>query len=263
MTGAIAAIFAHPDDEVFSIGGTIARYSASGVRCDLYCATDGDAGRSSGVAVRSREELAARRRAELNECARMLGFSSVRFGGHPDGALASVDQDAIIGEIVGVIRSLRPAVVITFGPEGAPNSHRDHRAISRAATAAFFAARIATLYPEQLRDGGLDTHAPDRLFYTAWPDPPAGAELTARSLPITASVDVRAQLALKRESFLVHETQREHLHRFESLAMTDRESFHLAAGHPQPAPMIDDLFAGLRLSPDPQPGSRRLPDREG
>jgi len=229
VTGGIAAVFAHPDDEVFSVGGTIARYSAAGVPCHLYCATDGDAGRASGVVVASRGDLGQRRRAELRKGAEILGFEAVWFGGLPDGALAGADQDALIGEIVRALRSWRPSVVLTFGPEGAPNAHRDHRAISRAATAAFFAARIATMYPDQLT-AGLAPHAADRLLYVAWPDPPADAELPSRSLPIDVTIDIRAFAATKRRSFMAHETQLDHLGRFERLGMTDEERFHLAAG---------------------------------
>ena len=248
MSRALAAIFAHPDDEVFSIGGTLARYAREGVRCDLYCATDGDAGRASGVAVRSRDELARRRRAELEEGGRMLGISDIRFGGHPDGALATVDADALIGEIVEHLRRWRPQVVITFGPEGAPNAHRDHRAISRAATAAFFAARVPTLYPEQI-GAGLQPHAASRLFYVAWPAPHAGAALPAQSLPVTATVDIREFHEIKRASFLAHATQLDHLARFEELGLTVTEDYHLAAGTPQRAPVIDDLFEGLPTAP--------------
>jgi LmbE family N-acetylglucosaminyl deacetylase len=229
VSGGIAAILAHPDDEAFAVGGTIARHSAAGVPCHLYCATDGDAGRASGVAVGSRGELGRRRRAELRKAAEILGFEAVWFGAHPDGALAGVDQDGLIGEIVRVLRSWRPSVVLTFGPEGAPNAHRDHRAISRAATAAFFAARIATMYPDQIA-AGLDPHAPDRLYYVAWPDPPPDAELPSRSLPIDIRVDIRAFATTKRRSFMAHETQLDHRARFERLGMTAEEGFHLAAG---------------------------------
>ena len=55
----LTAVFAHPDDETFAIGGSLARYSGDGVRCSLYCATDGDAGRSSGVPVCRTIERAA------------------------------------------------------------------------------------------------------------------------------------------------------------------------------------------------------------
>jgi LmbE family N-acetylglucosaminyl deacetylase len=174
----------------------------------------------------------------------MLGFEPPVYGGFPDGGLAAVDPDLLIGTIVEQLRRWRPSIVITFGPEGAPNAHRDHRAISRAATAAFFAARIATLFPDQI-GRGLDPHAPSRLFYVAWPDPPADAELPARSLPVTASIDIAAFRETKRRSFFEHVTQRDHLQRFETLGLTSHEGFHLAAGAPQPRPLIDDLFEGL------------------
>ena len=260
MTGSIAAIFAHPDDEVFSIGGAIARHAAAGVRCTLFCATDGDAGRASGIAVQSRAELASLRRSELDRGAAILGFDPPTYGGFPDGALAGVDPDVLIGMIVEHLRRARPSIVITFGPEGAPNTHRDHRAISRAATAAFFAARIPTLFADQIEQG-LAPHAPARLFYVAWPDPPANAELPARSLPVTAWLDVAPFRETKRRSFLEHATQRDHLHRFEALGLTTHEGFHLAAGVAQPRPVIDDLFAGLRSAPIERAASARAPGR--
>jgi LmbE family N-acetylglucosaminyl deacetylase len=244
VTRAITAIFAHPDDEVFTVGGTIARYAGRGVRCSLYCATDGDAGRSSGLEMSSRGALGATRREELRRGAAILGFETIHFAGLPDGALGAGDQDALVEDIVRRLRTWRPEVVVTFGPEGAPNVHRDHRAISRAATSAFFVAGIPTVHADQIAEG-LAPHAARRLFYVAWPDPPADAELPARSLPITAAVDTTPYLDTKRRSFLEHATQRDHLGRFERLALTGAEHFHLAAGTPQPSAMIGDLFEGL------------------
>ena len=65
-------------------------------------------------------------------------------------ACTTPDPDIVIGEIVALLRRERPDVVITFGPEGAPTQHRDHRAISRLATAAFLLAGTASAFPEQL-----------------------------------------------------------------------------------------------------------------
>ena len=62
--------------------------------------------------------------------------------GHPDKGLSAMDADVLIGDIVRFLRRVQPDVVITFGPEGAPTGHADHRAISRAATAAFFLAAL-------------------------------------------------------------------------------------------------------------------------
>ena len=134
----LTGVYAHPDDETFSGGGTYAKYAASGVRCTIFCATDGDAGKTSGLNVGSRQELGALRRQELEAAARILGIACVESAGHPDGGLPAINQDDLIGEIVEHLRRERAQVVITFGPEGAPNTHPDHKVISRASTAACF-----------------------------------------------------------------------------------------------------------------------------
>src|SRR4051812_1061241 len=109
---ALTAIYAHPDDETFSAGGTLAKYAAAGVRCTLLVATDGDAGKTSGLTVNSKAELGILRRAELNAAARVLGVAKVECLGYPDGALAQVDQDDLIGHIVAHLRIERPDIVI-------------------------------------------------------------------------------------------------------------------------------------------------------
>lgn len=238
----LCAIFAHPDDETFVVGGLVARLAAQGGRAHLYCATDGDAGRASGVPVSSRQELAALRRAELRSAARILGFGDVRAPGHADGALGVVDPDVLTGEIVRFLREHRPQVVVTFGPEGGRNAHRDHRAISRAATAAYHLAGIRTAFPEQLADG-LAPHAPARLFYSAWPTPGPDDELRHESLPVNTRIDVRAWNDRKLAAFLLHATQREHQARFEKLALTDEETFALVSE--QREGVLRDLFDGL------------------
>jgi LmbE family N-acetylglucosaminyl deacetylase len=239
----LACVFAHPDDETFAVGGTLAKLAERGERIDLFCATDGDAGKSSGIPVSSRGELAAWRRSELTAAAAVLGIASLTTPGHPDGALRDVDQDRLIGEIVLFLRRTRPEVVLTFGPEGAPTQHRDHRAISRAATAAFFLARLATEYSDQSRE--VAPHHADRLYYCAWEPPAATDELKALSVPLTCRVDVERFLANKREAFEVHVTQHQDRARFEQVALRAFECFALAAGVPQPRAITDDLFDGL------------------
>ena len=241
----LAAIFAHPDDETFATGGTLARLSAAGVRCVLYCATDGDAGRSSGLGVSSRAELGRVRRAELLAAGRSLGITAVRHGGHADGALGQVDADALVGEIVDFIREHRPDVVLTFGPEGAPTAHRDHRAISRAATAAFFLAGMEHAHPEQLA-AGRAPHRASRLYYATWEPPPSEGVPVPRGLPVSARLVLGdALLDAKRRAYEAHRSQHELRARFEELAMKPEELYHLAAGTPQPQRIVDDLFAGL------------------
>jgi len=167
----------------------------------------------------------------------------VRSLGHPDGALGTVDIERLVGEIVACVREHRPEIVLTFGPEGAPTGHRDHRVISRAATTAFFLAGLSTEFSDQL--AATPAHTPRRLFYVSWPPPAPDAEFPRLAVPATGRVDIRAQHARMREAFMAHATQRQHLDRFELLALTDDECFALAAGVPQPAALIDDLFQGL------------------
>ncbi len=239
----LVAVFAHPDDETFAIGGTLARYAGDGVRCSLYCATDGDAGRSSGIPVSSRAELGALRREELGAAGELLGLAAIECGGYPDGALASTDPELVMEQIVRLIRRERPAVVITFGPEGAPTLHRDHRAISRLATAAALLADTTTAYTEQLADG-LAPHRPDRVCYVTWPTPAADAEPPTEGQPTDIRVPVRDWLPRKREAFAAHRTQRGLLAQFERLALTDSEDYFVAVGTPAPRDATD-LFAGL------------------
>jgi LmbE family N-acetylglucosaminyl deacetylase len=241
----LVALFAHPDDETFSMGATLPRYAAEGVAIHLLCATDGDGGRVSSVAVGSRAELGRLRRAELHAAARLLGVRTVTSLGLSDGALPAADADALAGAMVRHLRTHRPQVVATFGPEGAPNAHRDHRALSRAATAAFFLAALPTAYPEQL-DEGLAVHAADRLYYVAWDAPAPGDAITVHSVPPTARLDARPWDATKRAAFDAHRTQHDLRDRFEAIAMRDDESFALAAGRPQSSARVSDLFAGLR-----------------
>lgn len=242
---ALACIFAHPDDETFSSAATLAHYASAGVACHVLSATDGDAGRSSTIAVSSREELGRLRRAELREAARVLGVRSVHALGLPDGGLAQVDADALTGEIVRHLRTHRPQVVVTFGPEGAPNAHRDHRVISRVATAAFFLAGLPDAFADQLEGpGAFAPHAPRRLYYVSW-EPPAPGDGVPHAVPLTARLDARPWDGVKRAAFEAHRTQHTHRERFERISMTPAEAFALAAGVPQPRAIVEDLFEGM------------------
>lgn len=234
-------MFAHPDDETFCVGGIIAKYASQGVGIDLFCATNGDAGKAASVPVSSREELAELRRNELLSAARLLGIDRVEMPGYDDGALYQADPHRVTADVVAFIRRSRPTVILTFGPEGAPTGHRDHSAISRIATAAFFLSGLATAFP----DDGLPAIQASRLFYHAWQFPLPDPRLKLESVPPTVSVDVREFKARKAAAFAAHVTQQGSAHAFYSSALNDEERLAFAAGVPQPRPMIDDVFEGL------------------
>jgi LmbE family N-acetylglucosaminyl deacetylase len=146
-------------------------------------------------------------------------------------------------QIVALLRRECPDVVVTFGPEGAPTRHRDHRAISRLATSAVLLAGTTTAYAEQLANG-LQPHRAERLCYVTWEPPPPGFEPDTEGQPIDISVPVRDWLPRKQDAFEAHRTQHQHRAHFERLALTDAEHFFVAIGRPAPA-RATDLFDGL------------------
>src|SRR5215208_1445594 len=109
---ALLFCFAHPDDETFATGATVARYASTGTA--LVCATRGEAGRVTAMPGASREEVGRVREAELRDAASVLGIGEVELLGHPDGSLAQVDVDLLVGQLVHAMRRHRPRVVVTF-----------------------------------------------------------------------------------------------------------------------------------------------------
>ncbi len=237
----IGLVFAHPDDETFCVGGIVAKYAAAGATIDLFCATNGDAGKSAGVPVSSREELARIRQRETRAACDILGIRDVVFAGYGDGQLEQADPTRLIGDIVAFIRRTTPDVILTFGPEGAPTGHRDHKATSRAATAAFFLAGLKSAYPDQ----GLAPWTPRRLFFHAWRFPLPDPKLVIESVPFTCAIDVRAYRDTKDAAFKAHATQQGSAGAFYSSALKDVEELAFAVGVPQPSKIVDDLFAGV------------------
>lgn len=171
--------YAHPDDESFGLGGTIARYAQAGVEVHLICATNGDLGDVPESYLARYGSVPEVRLAELHCAAEKLGIHQVHTFGyrdsgmmgapendHPD-CLWQADMDTLTGQVVDVMRRVRPQVVITFDPYGG-YGHPDHIAIHRAALRAFHEAGDDAHYPEQIA-AGLAPFQPSRLYYSVFP----------------------------------------------------------------------------------------------
>ncbi|MCX7860973.1 MAG: PIG-L family deacetylase, partial [Chloroflexus sp.] len=170
----LLAVFAHPDDESFGPGGTLARYAWSGVAVHLICATGGEEGTVDAALLNGYESVAALRRAELLRAAEALGLSSVTLLGYRDSGMPGTDanrhpaalinqpREQVVAQLVRHIRRLRPQVVITFDPIGGYR-HPDHIAIHEATVAAFHAAGDPAAWPE-----AGPAYAPQKLYYTTF-----------------------------------------------------------------------------------------------
>lgn len=174
--GTLLGVFAHPDDESFGPGGTLARYAAEGYAVHVIIATDGIAGSvEASTTIHEHETLAQVRSAELSNAAVALGITTIwslpyRDSGmrgtpennHPD-ALIQQPLEALIQELLGYFRRLQPDVVITHDPFGG-YGHPDHVRVCEAVTAAFHLAA----HEAAQSANGAGPRGPQKLYYTAF-----------------------------------------------------------------------------------------------
>ena len=166
----LLAIFAHPDDEVFSCGGTLARAAAEGHDAHLICATRGEEGEINhpdiDTSITKGPPRGRLREAELEEACYKLGihppvFLDYHDSGFPvevgfDNPHAFMNQDLfeVEQQLLPYFAEIEPQVIITFDPHGG-YGHIDHLMIHRAVSATFWSS------------GAVMQPAPRRLFYPA------------------------------------------------------------------------------------------------
>ncbi len=150
----LLAVLAHPDDETFGMGGTLAMYARRGVAVHLVCATKGEVGEMDPVYMEGFQSIADRRESELRCAAEKLRLAGVYFLGYRDsGMIGSTENrhpealfaqpvEKVASEIADWMKRIEPQVVITFDPIGGYR-HPDHIAIHKAAVKAFHLIREA------------------------------------------------------------------------------------------------------------------------
>lgn len=176
----LLAVFAHPDDESFGAGGTLAKYARHGADVCVCTVTDGAAGSYEGDAAveGERGSLAQLRRRELVCACEVLGVQlhtlDYRDSGmegmpdnqHPD-SLYQAELEDVARDVARVMWEVRPHVVITHDPGGG-YAHPDHIKVNHAVLRAWDRTREAAAFPG-LRAEGLSPWQPERLYFTAIP----------------------------------------------------------------------------------------------
>ena len=271
----VLAIFAHPDDEAFGSGGTLALLAARGARITLVCATDGDVGEISDPALATPENLAQVRQGELRQAMDVTGIADVRFLGYRDSGMAGTpdnehpdclhqaEPEGVVRKIVEIIRQVRPHLLMTHDPTGA-YGHPDHIATSRHTSAAHAAAGDANIPAEG------ETWITPLLYYTCFPksvfrgvwqkmvdlglDPPFARELADQigspDEEVTVTIDVGKYVSTKMASLDCHRTQMNPNNAFNKLPedytrqLMSTEYFALASVSGPGCP--EDLLAGLK-----------------
>src|SRR3954462_5343829 len=177
-------VHAHPDDETIGAGATMAKYAAEGAHVTLVTCTLGEEGEILvpdlvHLGADKEDGLGEHRIGELADAMKALGVTDHRFLGGPgrwrdSGMMGEptndrpdcfwqADLEVAVGELVKVMREVRPQVVITYNENGG-YGHPDHIQAHRVAVAAYEAAADPGRYP----DAG-EPWQPSKLYYNAFP----------------------------------------------------------------------------------------------
>ena len=124
----VLAVVAHPDDESFGLGALLSTFVDAGAEVTVLCFTQGEASTLHGVAG----ELSRVRAVELESAAGLLGVRVALLRDHPDGALESVDVQALADDVAEVADEVGADGLLVFHRSGV-TLHPDHRAATRAA----------------------------------------------------------------------------------------------------------------------------------
>ncbi|WP_308639710.1 PIG-L family deacetylase [Paenibacillus silvisoli] len=226
----LLAIFAHPDDESFICGGTLAKYASLGVEITLISATRGEMGRRMGnPPYLNRETMPEVREKELKEACEHLGIRHLTFLDIRDKTVEFTAFEALVARTGRFIEEIKPDIVLTFHERF--GGHPDHCAIGRAATEAWrrFGTPRSSLY---FISYGNELERPQRFGYER--------EHIVR-------IDVRDHLRAKLAAFRAHRCQTE-IDEWvwgadeAALAKFGKHEYFMAGDVKKPLAVRDDLF---------------------
>jgi len=188
----VVGVFAHPDDEAFFTGGTIATLAKDH---DVYtiCITNGDAGENSSDKKGNITDI---RREELLESGKILGVTETFFLGYKDGTLSNNLYHEIASKIQKIVTDLKPEIILTFEPRGV-TGHIDHMAVSMITTYVFEKTPVGKelwyyCNSEQMRASIKD-------YYIYWPPGYKKSEIS-KVLDIAPVWDTKIKAMHKHES---------------------------------------------------------------
>lgn len=278
----LLAFHAHPDDEVTSTGGILAKYADAGEDVVVITATDGAEGEIHNYdnPDELKERLVDMRAEELERALAILGVRHQVFLGYRDSGMMGTEpnnhddsfwradfMDAT-ARLIRLIRRYRPEVFVIYDPFGG-YGHPDHIQVHRIGLAAYWGCSDLGRFP---LEPGEEIWKPKKLYWSTWPQSRVramaenrlergliseedAARMREGGTPdgdITTWVDVHDYMALKEDAWRAHRSQIPEDWFFFQVpedARADlfgRETFVRVFSDIEASGREDDLFAGLR-----------------
>ncbi|MGF1595843.1 MAG: PIG-L family deacetylase [Acidimicrobiales bacterium] len=215
----LVCFHAHPDDEVLSTGGLMAKAAAAGHRVFVVTATRGERGEIVPGVLADGEPLAERRVAELTAAAQILGAEPPRFLGYEDSGMmgepsnddpqcfwqADVDEAA---DRLGSVLSEVGADVLTVYDDHGLYGHPDHIQVHRVGLAAARRVGLEAVYESTVnRDRVLRSFADMEAGGVDGPSIDDAENFGVAEADLAFCVDVTAHLEAKRAAMVVHRSQ--------------------------------------------------------
>ncbi|HPS78299.1 MAG TPA: PIG-L family deacetylase [Thermoanaerobaculaceae bacterium] len=244
VLGSVLYVGAHPDDE----NTALLAYLAKGrrLRTGYLSLTRGDGGQNL-IGTEQGETLGAIRTQELLAARRVDGAEqwftrAVDFGYSktPEETLRIWGHDAVLSDIVRVIRSFRPDVIISRFPENSDGGHGHHTASAILVREAFVAAADPKRYPEQLAQ--MQPWQAKRLLWNAWRrDEPAPTSTLPRLV-----VDLGTYDPLLGQAYTELAATARSFHKSQGFGAAPRRGpvpndFELVAGEPASADIMEGV----------------------
>jgi LmbE family N-acetylglucosaminyl deacetylase len=128
--GCILGVWAHPDDEAFSMAGLMSYARRNGQRVTIVCATKGELGETANENRWPKSSLSSIRQQELLKSLEVSGVQNVKFLGYKDGFLDQEDEILAANKLREIIAEEKPDTVVSFHEDGV-TGHEDHKTIHK------------------------------------------------------------------------------------------------------------------------------------
>jgi LmbE family N-acetylglucosaminyl deacetylase len=193
------SIHAHPDDQEFTVAGTLAKWARAGCEVISVIITSGNAGSNDpSKGAEYKPELAKLREIEQTNANNVLGVKETVFLRHADGEVEATIP--LRKELTKIIRQYKPDAVVIGDPQGVFYgneyiNHPDHRAAAQAALYAVFPSAETRLIFTDLLEAGYEPHKVKRVYVH-------GSEKPDTWIDVSKTIDIKIEALKKHVSQL-------------------------------------------------------------